>query len=83
MIEQILLRYLTKKGKIIYFIGLAVVFGVVIYVDWRASNLRGYTLGGMFILKLIIANLVWGLICYYAWRKPKEEMQNPKSKKKR
>ncbi|PIE84189.1 MAG: hypothetical protein CSA07_03020 [Bacteroidia bacterium] len=76
MLDRILLRHLTKKGRIIYFVGLLVVFAVIIFVDMRSAELQGHIRADRFLVKLIVGNIVWGGICYYAWRRPKEEREN-------
>ncbi len=73
MLERLLLKHLTKKGKIAYFIGLIISFGLVAYY---VLGITGYTLetgGDIFFYGIIIVNILWAIICYAIWKKKEEQ----------
>ncbi len=73
MLEKLLLKHLTKKGKIAYFIGLIISFGLVAYY---VLGIAGYTLKtgrDIFFYGIIIVNILWAIICYVIWKKKEEQ----------
>lgn len=82
MLEAIFLRYLTKKGKIIYFVGQILLLGLLAFY---ILGIAGYSMeegkdlifGGM-----VIIILIWASICYAFWRKTEgEEEESTVSKR--
>lgn len=73
MLERLLLKHLTKKGGIAYFIGLVASFALVAYY---VLDIAGYTLKtgrDIFFYGILIVNILWAGICYAVWRKKEEQ----------
>ncbi len=73
MLEKLLSKYLTKKGKIMYIIGLILSFALVAYY---VLGIKGHTMDtgrDMFIYGCIIVNILWAGICFVVWRNKEEQ----------
>lgn len=73
MLERLLLKHLTKKGQIAYFIGLILSFAIVAYCVLGVLNYTLETGRNLFISGILIVNIVWAGICYLIWRKKEEQ----------
>jgi len=73
MLERLLFRHLTKKGKIGYFVGVLVLFALWAYY---VLGIAGHSMEdgrSMFLGGIIVINIVWAGVCLLLWRLPKEE----------
>ncbi|MBW2961356.1 hypothetical protein [Mesonia aestuariivivens] len=73
MIENLLLKRLTKKGVICYFVGVVLGFALLAYYIF---GLKNYSLDDgqeIFIIGMVIVNVFWAGVSYLCWKKPKEE----------
>jgi len=73
MLERILLKHLTQKGKIAYFVGIIILFALFAYY---LLGIAGYSLDegrSTFFVGLIVINLLWAGVCLIFWKKPSEE----------
>ncbi len=74
MLDRLFLKYLTKKGKIAYFVGQLVLFAIWGFIvlgimDFSLESGRSTFIGGAIVILLI-----WGGICLALWKeKPLEE----------
>ncbi len=73
MLERLLFRHLTKKGKIGYFLGFLVLAGLWAYYVLGIAGRSMEEGRTMFLVGLIVLNLVWAGVCLLLWRIPKEE----------
>lgn len=73
MLEKILFKYLTKKGRVNYYIGVAILIALVAFYVFgiEGASLESGQTG--FLIVALILNLVWAGVCYLLWKKPKEE----------
>ncbi|SHI79113.1 hypothetical protein SAMN04488096_104291 [Mesonia phycicola] len=74
MIERLLLKHLTKKGKIAYFVGVILLLVLLGYFMLEVQN---YSLDDdriTIVLAMIVVNLLWAGVCFLCWKKPKEEV---------
>ena len=74
MLERLLLKHLTKKGKIAYFIGLVLSFAIAAYC---VLGIAGYTLEtgrDIFFFTILTINILWAGICYLIWKKKKSRV---------
>jgi len=73
MLERLLFRHLTKKGKIGYFVGVLVLFALWAYY---VLGIAGHSMEdgrSMFLGGIIVINIIWAGVCLLLWRLPKEE----------
>ncbi len=73
MLDRLLLKYLTKKGKIAYFVGLIVLF---LLTGYYILGIAGYSFDSgrdVFFYSILVVNIVWAAICYMIWRKKETE----------
>jgi len=73
MLEALLLKYLTKKGIIIYFVGQVIFIATLAHYVF---GILGYSLNkgqDIFFIGLLIIVLIWMGICLLFWRKPKDQ----------
>lgn len=73
MLERLLFRHLTKKGKIGYFVGVLVLFALWAYY---VLGIAGYSMEdgrSMFLGGIIVLNILWAGVCLLLWKLPKEE----------
>lgn len=80
MLEALVLKYLTKKGIIIYFIGQVIFIAILAYYIF---GLLGYSFDrgqDMFFIGMVIIVLLWMGVCLLLWRKPKEESDKDTAK---
>ena len=69
MLEALLLKYLSDKGKKAYFIGLFA--GIALFAVFF-FGLADYTMEtgrSAFITGLIVINVIWAAACYIIWKK--------------
>lgn len=82
MLDRLFLRYLTKKGKVAYWVGqilLAVLwFFYVIKIADQSLDEGGETTLIIGVLGIIVG---WGFVCLMLFRKPKEEKNESLSSK--
>ncbi|HLR24501.1 MAG TPA: hypothetical protein VK112_01455 [Fodinibius sp.] len=75
MLDRLILKYLTQKGKIAYYVGQVVLIGLwALYL----FGIAGYSLeeGEMQLwIGLIVIVISWAGICYLVWKKPDKEEQ--------
>ena len=79
MLERLLFRHLTKKGKIGYFLGVLVLFALWAYY---VLGIAGYSMDEgrtMFMIGIIVLNIIWAGVCLLLWRLPKEEKNENQS----
>lgn len=73
MLDRLLLKYLTKKGKIAYYVGQVVLIGLwALYL----FGMAGYTMEEgetQLWIGVIAIVIVWAGICYLIWKKPDDE----------
>lgn len=83
MLEALLLKYLTKKGVLIYFVGQVILIAILAYYIFGILGHSFDSGEDMFFIGILIIVLLWMGICLLLWRKPKEEINlNHNSKKK-
>jgi hypothetical protein len=82
MLDRLFLKYLTKKGKIAYWVG-----QIILDVLWAlyVFKLAKYTLddGGeaVLIIGMLVILVAWGGLCRILWKKPKESENETLSNK--
>ncbi|APU11770.1 MULTISPECIES: hypothetical protein [Cellulophaga] len=82
MLERLLLKHLTKKGKIGYFVGVVVLFALLAVYLFGIADYSMDRGRNPFFIGMIIINLSWAGISYALWKKPKEEeIENTPHKK--
>lgn len=72
MLERILLKHLTKKGKIAYFVGLVVSFALVAFYLFGIAGYTSKTGKELFFFSIVVVNIVWAGITYAIWKKEGE-----------
>ncbi|CAM1358601.1 hypothetical protein [Tenacibaculum xiamenense] len=73
MIERLLLKHLTKTGKIAYFVGIIISFILVAYYIFEIMGKSLESGRDHFVIGIVTVNIIWAIICYFLWRKEKEE----------
>ncbi|MEP0213948.1 MAG: hypothetical protein ABJD66_12070 [Cellulophaga sp.] len=73
MLERLLLKHLTKKGKIGYFVGVVVLFALLAVYLFGIEDYSMDRGRNPFFIGMIIINLSWAGVSYALWKKPKEE----------
>lgn len=79
MLDRLFLKYLTKKGKIAYFIGQLLMFALWSYY---LLGIEGYSMDdarSMFIGGIIAILIVWGGVCLLLWRKTSNDEKSNSS----
>jgi hypothetical protein len=74
MLEALVLKYLTKKGVIAYFVGQVIFIAVLAYYIF---GILDYSLDrgqDMFFIGMVVIVLLWMGVCLLLWRKPKEKI---------
>lgn len=74
MLESFVLKYLTKKGVIAYFVGQVIFIAIFAYYIF---GILDYSLDrgqDMFFVGMVVIVLLWMGICLLLWRKPKEKI---------
>ncbi|MDN3666077.1 hypothetical protein ACFFU1_04890 [Algibacter miyuki] len=72
MLDALILKHLTKKGVIAYFVGQILLFGVLAFYIFGVKG-SSMNEGEMpFIVGMVIIALIWAGICLLLWKKPKE-----------
>ncbi|WP_422091827.1 hypothetical protein [Tenacibaculum ovolyticum] len=74
MLEAFVLKYLTKKGVIAYFVGQVIFIAIFAYYIF---GILDYSLDrgqDMFFVGMVVIVLLWMGICLLLWRKPKEKI---------
>ncbi|MBI9054380.1 MAG: hypothetical protein JEY96_11220 [Bacteroidales bacterium] len=80
MLDRLFLKYLSKKGKIAYWVG-----QIILDVLWAlyVFKLAKYTFddGGdtVLIIGMLVILIVWGGLCYILWKKPNESEDSSRS----
>ncbi|WP_157821907.1 hypothetical protein [Tenacibaculum sp. Bg11-29] len=74
MLEALVLKYLTKKGVIAYFVGQVIFIAILAYyifgiLDYSLDRGRD-----MFFIGMVVIVLLWMGVCLLLWRKPKEKI---------
>jgi Kef-type K+ transport system membrane component KefB len=76
MLDHFILEYLTKKGKIAYYVGQVLLIAIWAYYLF---GIVGYTIDegetSLFI-GLIIIVIVWAGVCLLFWKKSKDKSDN-------
>ncbi len=75
MLDVLILRYLTKEGKIAYFVGQLILAGLWAFYMFGIKDYSFRDDEGMFIAGIIGIILVWGGLCLAIWRK-KDELES-------
>ena len=74
MLDRLFLKYLSKKGKIAYWVGQLILDALWIYYVF---GIAGYSRdnGGesMVFIGILVVLVVWGAVCITLWRKKEEE----------
>ncbi|WP_233899193.1 hypothetical protein [Tenacibaculum piscium] len=73
MLEVLLLKYLTKKGIIIYFIGQVIFIALFAYYIFGIQGYSIHSGENIFFIGMLIIILLWMGVCLLLWKKPKEE----------
>lgn len=74
MLESFVLKYLTKKGVIAYFVGQVIFIAIFAYYIF---GILDYSLDrgqDMFFVGMVVIVLLWMGVCLLLWRKPKEKI---------
>ncbi|WP_435315357.1 hypothetical protein [Cellulophaga fucicola] len=75
MLERLLLKHLTKKGKIAYFVGLVASIALVAFIILGVADYSLDSGKDVFFVSIVAVNLIWAGVCYFVWRKKEEENQ--------
>lgn len=73
MLDALILRYLTKKGKIAYFVGQVLLIAIYAFYIFGISGGSLDTDENIFFIGMITIVLLWAGVCLLIWKKPKEE----------
>ena len=74
MLDALILKYLTKKGKIAYFVGQVLLIAVFAFYVFGIEGASIDEAENSFYLGMFIIVVVWAGFCFLVWRKPKEEV---------
>ena len=75
MLDRLFLKYLSKTGKVAYWVGQIIFDGIFVFYLF---GIAGYTLGSsgtgarsqteMILFPGVIGiAIVWGIVCYFVW----------------
>ena len=73
MLDRFILKYLTKRGKIAYYVGQVILLAIWAYylfgvVGYSIDEAEVSLFGG-----LIVIVVFWAGVCFLLWKKPKED----------
>jgi hypothetical protein len=79
MLDLLILKHLTKKGKIAYYVGQVVLFALWAFYLF---GIAGYSIDqaeSPFLVGMIVLAILWSGVCFIIWKKPKETEDTPVS----
>ena len=73
MLDALILRYLTKKGKIAYFVGQIILIAIFAFYVFGISGASMNEGENLFFIGIITIVILWAGVCLLVWKKPKDE----------
>lgn len=72
MLDRLFLKYLSKKGKIAYWVGQIVLDGLWALYLFVIAGLSMDEAEGLLFIGILVVLIVWGGVCILVWKKRDE-----------
>lgn len=77
MLDMLFLSKMSQKGKIMYYVGQAVLLGLGAFILYGVLDIDGETAVIYLVVGAILILVVWGLLCIRLWPKQDKESALP------